>query len=336
MVTRWGILGPGRIARSFAQDLRLVPDAELAAVGSRSQARAEAFAREQGFAAAYGSYDELLADDSVDAVYVASPHALHVEHVTAALEAGKHVLCEKPLTLRAADAEELFALARRTGRLLMEAMWTGCHPVVLAVQRRLRDGEFGRPHHLHAELGFVVDTKPEDRLLDPALGAGALLDMGIYPLTFAHLMLGEAQELTATAVLSDTGIDLDVAMAGRYPGGAVATMVASMTSWSSRRAEIATDLGRLELEDFHHPTHATFTATGVGGTNDATDRLDPPRIEGDGPVVGRGYGNEAMEFQRCLAEGLLESPLVTHDQTLTIMRQMDDLRAKVGLRYRGD
>jgi predicted dehydrogenase len=336
MITRWGVLGPGRIARSFAEDLRLVPDAELTAVGSRSQARAAAFAQEHGFAAAYGSYEELLADESVDAVYVASPHALHVEHVTAALESGKHVLCEKPLTLRAADAEQLFALARRRERLLMEAMWTACHPVVRAVEHALREGAFGTARHLHAELGFVVDTSADDRLLDPELGAGALLDMGIYPLTFAHLLLGEAEELTATAVLSDTGIDLDIAIAGRYAGGTVATMVASITSWSSRRAEIATDRGRLVLEDFHHPTHATFTATAVGGTNDATERLEPLRIEGDEPVIGRGYGNEAVEFQRCLTEGLLESPLVPHAHTLTIMRQMDDLRAQVGLRYSGD
>jgi len=140
MATRWGILGPGRIAHSFSQDLRLVPDAELTAVGSRSHARAEAFAQEHGFAAAYGSYEELLADESVDAVYVASPHALHVEHVTAALEAGKHVLCEKPVTLRAADAEELFALAVRSERLMMEAMWTACHPVVRAVVHDLGAG----------------------------------------------------------------------------------------------------------------------------------------------------------------------------------------------------
>jgi predicted dehydrogenase len=305
-----------------------VPDAELAAVGSRSQARATAFARELGFAAAYGSYDELLADESVDAVYVASPHALHAEHVTAALEAGKHVLCEKPITLRAADAEELFALALSRERLLMEAMWTACHPVVRAVQHGLREGAFGTPRQLHAEIGFVVDTKPEDRLLDAALGAGALLDMGIYPLTFAHLLLGEAEELTASAVLSDTGIDMDIAIAGRYPGGAVATLVASMTSWSSVRAEIATDLGRLVLEDFYHPTHATYTPTAGGST--------PLRIDGREPVIGGGYAHEAIEFQRCLAEGLLESPLVPHAQTLMIMRQMDDLRAQVGVRYPGD
>jgi predicted dehydrogenase len=336
MTTRWGVLGPGRIARSFSHDLRLVPDAELGAVGSRSQARAAAFAQEFGFAAAYGSYEELLGDESVDAVYVASPHALHVEHVTSALEAGKHVLCEKPITLRASDAQELFALALRSERLLMEAMWTACHPVVQAVQHGLREHTFGTPHHLHAELGFVVDTEPDDRLLDPELGAGALLDMGIYPLTFAHLLLGEAEELAATAVLSETGIDLDIAIAGRYAGGAVATMVASMTSWSSRRAEIATDRGRLVLEDFHHPTHATYTPTATGDSNDSTDRGKPLRIEGREPVIGRGYAHEAIEFQRCLGEGLLESPIVPHAQTLTIMRQMDDVRRQVGVRYPGD
>ena len=335
MSTRWGVLGPGRIARSFAQDLGLVPGAELTAVGSRSHARAAAFAQEHGFAAAYGSYEELLADESVDAVYVASPHALHVEHVTAALEAGKHVLCEKPITLRAADAEELFALAL-PGAAADGGDVDRCHPVVRAVAHDLGAGAFGTPRHLHAELGFVVDAKPDDRLLDPALGAGSLLDMGIYPLTFAHLLLGEAEELTATAVLSDTGIDLDLAIAGRYPGGAVATMVASMTSWSSRRAEIATDLGRLVLEDFHHPTHATYTATASGGTNDVTEPGRPMSIDGREPVIGRGYGNEAVEFQRCLAEGLLESPLVPHAQTMTILRQMDDLRAQVGVRYAGE
>jgi predicted dehydrogenase len=336
MTTRWGVLGPGRIAGSFSRDLGLVQDAVLAAVGSRSHARATAFARELGFAAAYGSYEELLADHSIDAVYVASPHALHVEHVTAALEAGKHVLCEKPITLRASDAEELFGLAQRSERLLMEAMWTACHPVVLAVQHGLHEHAFGTPRHLHAELGFVVDTRPEDRLLDPELGAGALLDMGIYPLTFAHLLLGQAEELTATAVLSETGIDLDIAIAGRYAGGAVATMVASMTSWSSRRAEIATDRGRLALEDFHHPTHAIYTPTATGGSNDFTEHGRPLRIDGREPVVGRGYAHEAIEFQRCLAEGLLDSPLVPQARTLTIMRQMDRLRAQVGVRYAGD
>jgi predicted dehydrogenase len=335
-VTHWGILGPGRIAHAFADDLRLVPHAELAAVGSRSAARAADFAREHGAARAHGSYAELLADPEVDAVYVASPHGVHVEHVSAALEAGKHVLCEKPLTLRAGDAEPLFALALRERRLLMEAMWSACHPVLRAVQRGLGAGAFGTPRQFHAELGFVVAAPPTDRLLDVTLGAGALLDMGIYPLTVAHLLLGEAEELTATAVLAESGIDMDIAVAGRYPGGTVATMSASMSSWSSRRAEIATDRGRVVLEDFHHPTSATFTPTVPGGSNDATDRGRPVSIDGFDQVIGRGYGNEVVEFQRCLTEGLLESALVPHAQTLTILRQMDELRAQVGVRYAGD
>ena len=336
MTTRWAILGPGRIAQSFAKDLSLVPDAELAAVGSRSQERAAAFAEEYGAATAYGSYEELLADDSVDAVYVASPHALHVEHVTAALEAGKHVLCEKPITLRASDAEALFALARSRDRLLMEAMWTACHPVVLAIAHQLRAGTFGTPRLLHAEMGFVVDLPPEDRLLDPELGAGALLDMGIYPLTVAHLFFGEAEQLTATAHLSDSGIDLDIAIAGRYPGGALATMTASMTSHSAHRAELGTDRGRMVIDEFFHPEAGVFTPVLEGSTNDLIEHGEPVRVEGGEPVLGRGMAHEAIEFQRCLAEGLLESPLVPHAQTLTIMRQMDDLRAQVGVRYPGD
>jgi predicted dehydrogenase len=336
VTTRWGILGPGRIAGSFAADLRLVPGAELAAVASRSLPRATSFARELGFAAAYGSYEELLADESIDAVYVATPHALHVEQVTAALEAGKHVLCEKPITLRASDAERLFALALGKQLLLMEAMWTACHPVVIAVRRALRENRLGVPRHLHAEIGFVVDRPPDDRLLDPELGAGALLDMGIYPLTVAHLFLGEAEELTATANLSDSGFDLDIAITGRYPGGALATMTASMTSWSANRAELATDGGRLVLEEFFHPRAATYTPVATGSDNDVTEHGTPLRIEGREPILGRGMGHEAVELQRCLAEGLLESPLVPHAQTLTIMRQMDDLRAQVGVRYSGD
>src|SRR5262249_11710410 len=145
-----------------------------------------------------------------------------------------------------------------------------------------------------------------------------------------------AEELTATAVLSETGADMDIAIAGRYPGGAVATLHASMTSWSSRRGEVATDRGRLLLEDFHHPASGVFTPTAGGGTNQDVDRGASVRIDGDEPVIGRGYAHEVLEFQRCLAEGLLDSPLVPRAQTLTIMRQMDQLREQVGVRYPGD
>ena len=323
----WGILATGKIAQSFAADLALTPGARLAAVGSRRPESARAFADRHGAAAAYGSYDELVADPAVDVVYVASPHALHLEHARLAFAAGKHVLCEKPLTLNVAEAEEMVALAAAHDRFLMEAMWTACHPVVRRLVEHVRAGAFGTPRHVHAELGFRVDAGPEDRMLDPALGAGALLDMGIYPLTFAHLLLGPAQELRATADLSAGGIDLDVALTGRYAGGALATMTASMTSWSSRAAVIATDLGRIAVPQFHHPPYAVFTP-GDGGPE--------VRVEGAEPVIGGGYAHEILEVGRCLRAGLRESPLVPHEQTLTLLRQMDDVRAQVGVTYAAD
>jgi len=275
----------------------------------------------------------LLADPAVEAVYVALPNSLHHRWSIAALEAGKHVLSEKPVTLDAADAEEMVRLARAHDRFLMEAMWTACHPTVRTLRERLRTGELGTPRHLHAELGFLVQAPPEDRMLNPALGASALLDMGIYPLTFAHLVLGEAEALHATGDLSERGIDLDVAITGRYPGGALATMTASMTSWSSRRASIATDRGRIDLDASHHPTRAQFTPYVQAEGNWVFVPGEPVDIEPEEPVVGQGYAHEIVEVGRCLALGLRESPLVPHDQTLAILRQMDDLRAQVGVRF---
>ncbi len=335
----WGILATGKIAHTFAQDLRLVPGARLAAVGSRRLESARAFVEEYGEQpdppTAYGSYEELVADPAVDVVYVATPHAFHLDNARLCFEAGKHVLCEKPLTLDAAAAEEMVRLAGEHDRFLMEGMWTACHPVVRELRKRLLAGDFGTPRHLHAELGFRVDAGPDDRMLDPALGASALLDMGVYPLAFAHLMLGPAERLLASADLSDRGIDLDIAITGRYPGGALATLTASMTSWSSRAAAIGTDRGRLDLDDFHHPVRAVFTPYGVGGTNDEVDRGTVVEVVGTEPVIGRGYGNEIAEVGRCLRAGLRESPLVPHEQTLTLLRQMDDLRAQVGVGFGG-
>ncbi|CAN5380630.1 Gfo/Idh/MocA family oxidoreductase [soil metagenome] len=328
---RWGILATGKIARSFATDLALVEDARLVAVGSRTSGSAEAFTEEYG-GRPHGSYEELVADPEVDVVYIASPHALHLEHVGLALAAGKHVLCEKPVTVTVAQAEEMFALARQHDRFLMEAMWTACHPLVRAVTDGVRSGRFGRPRQLHAELGFRVDADPSDRMLDPTLGASALLDMGIYPLTLAHLLLGEAVSLQAGADLSEQGIDLDIAIVGTYPDGALATMVASMTSWSTRAASLATDLGRIELTDFHHPTSATFTPyVGEGRQVGPGEPVD--LSIGVEPVIGKGYAHEIIEVGRCLRAGLRESPLVPHAQTLTLMRQMEQLLAQVGVSF---
>ena len=324
--TRWGILATGRISRSFARNLHEVPGAVIAAVGSRSLEGAEAFARELGDDAtrAHPSYDALVADPDVDVVYVGSPHAVHLEHARLAFAHGKPVLCEKPLTLNRADGEALFEAA---GDLFcMEAMWMACHPLIRDVRERLVAGEFGTPRQIHADLGFVVEADASARMWDPALGAGALLDMGIYPLTFARIMLGSFSDVAATGVLSESGIDLDVAVAARHEGGAVSALTASMTSTSPRDASIATDEGLLELPDFHHPPYAVWTPTDG----------EPRRLESPAPVLGTGLGNEAAHVQECLRLGLTESPLVPRAQTLELLGVMDAVRRQLGVRYPGE
>jgi predicted dehydrogenase len=333
---RWGILATGKIAHSFAADLALLPDARLEAVGARRTESAEAFAAEfapadGAPARAHGSYEALAADPDVDVVYVASPHGLHLEHVRMLLEAGKPVLCEKAFTLNAAEAEELVALARERDLFLMEAMWMACHPLVRLLRERTLAGDFGQPRQLVADLGWVVDKPPTDRMFAPELGGGALLDMGIYPLTLAHLFLGEPAELTALAHQADTGIDLNLVLAARYAGGAVAAMTTTMTANSPRTATIATDTGRLDFPSpFHHPPHVTWTPY------DGTTPLAPQRIEAPEPLIGEGYGNEAAEVMRCLRAGEKESPLVPLEQTLLLMRQMDAVRAQLGIVYPGE
>jgi len=186
---RWGILATGKIAHAFVQDLAALEDCEAVAVGSRRQESADAFAEAYGITAAYGDYRALVEDPSVDVVYVASPHSLHREHVELAFAAGKAVLCEKPLTLNAGESELLVAQAREKRLFFMEAMWTRCIPMIRRLQQLAAAGALGELRQVRADLGFLVDKPPTDRMLDPALGAGALLDMGIYPLTFASLFL---------------------------------------------------------------------------------------------------------------------------------------------------
>ncbi len=318
-------MATGKIARAFVEELRLLPEAEVVAVGARSLDSATAFSQNYGVPRAHGSYQELVDDPAVDVVYIATPHALHRDHVLMAFEAGKPVLCEKSLTLNAAQAEELVAESHRRRLFLMEAMWMRCNPLVRRLQQLVGTGELGTVQQVRADLGFVVDKPPSDRLLDPALGGGALLDMGIYPLTFAHLFLGEPTTVAATAGLAPTGIDLNVAVSLGYDGGAVASVTSSMTSWSPRTASVATERGRIDVPaPFHHPARAIWT--GEGGE----------AVEITEPVLGTGLANEAREVVRCLRNGEIESPLVPHEVSLSTMRLMDRIRAQVGVEYAAD
>jgi predicted dehydrogenase len=330
---RWGILATGKIATAFARDLALLDECEIAAVGARRQESADAFAAEHGAARAHGDYRSLVEDPDVDVVYVATPHALHREHVELAFEAGKPVLCEKAFTLTAADAAHLVALSREKGLFLMEAMWMRCNPLIRRLQQLVASGVLGEVRQVRADLGFVVDKPATDRTLDPALGGGALLDMGIYPLTFAHLFLGGPSQVAATAGLSEAGADLDLALSLGYDSGAVASLTTTMTAWSPRDASIATDRGRIDLPaPFHHPTTVTWTP------QDADPDLGLPaeRQELHEDLIGTGLAHEALEVVRCLRTGEVESPLVPLDETVELLALMDRIRGQIGVRYPAD
>jgi predicted dehydrogenase len=321
---RWGVIATGKIAHSVAADLAITPGAKLAAVGSRTQASAENFAKQYGFARAYASYEQVASDPDVDVVYVATPHAMHVENVGTCFAYGKPVLCEKALTLNAVDAVALVDEARRRGVFFMEAMWMRCNPTILAVRDLVATGAIGNVTSVSADFGFVPDVPPGHRLLDPSLGASALLDIGIYPLTFASMFAGEPTTIVSTGTLSDRGIDLACASALSYADGATATVSCTLQAVTPSRASVSGTLGNVELpRRFHCPSQYSVS-TDEGETTYEFD------------VLGNGYVHEIEEVQRCLREGLTESPLVPLDDTVALMRQMDQIRGQIGSRLPGD
>lgn len=319
MTTRWGFVGPGRIADTVARDLALVDGAVALAVGSRSKPRAQAFADEHGFERAYGSYDELFADPDVDVVYVATPHGQHHAVVRAALEAGKPVLVEKAFTVSLAAARDLVALARERELFCMEAMWTRFLPLVTRLRALVDEGAIGDVRSLRADLGFVRDFDPADRLWDPAQGGGALLDLGVYPVSFAQMLLGDPSSVAVTGALGPGDVDTGAGLLLGFPGGEVAQLLCSMTSAVEGSAQLVGTTGRIDVGPrFHHPE------TLVVHREDA----DPEVVEV--PAVGRGYAHQLMAVQGALAAGETESPLMPLDDTLSVMAVLDHALEALG------
>ncbi|MFG2037660.1 Gfo/Idh/MocA family protein [Dactylosporangium sp. NPDC048998] len=318
---RWGILSTGSIAATFAEDLRLLPDAELAAVGSRSAESAERFAAAHGAARAHGSWRALVEDPDVDAIYIATPHSAHYEAAMLALRAGKATLCEKPFTLAVSEAEEMVETARAGGVFLMEAMWMRCIPAIRRMVELIRDGAIGDPVSVHADFGMQGPFPETSRLRDRRLGGGALYDVGIYPVTFAHLFLGAPSTVRAWARMSAGGVDENTGMLFGYDGGAVAALTCSLLGDSARRGTITGTLGRIEVRrDFFHPHGFTLWR-------------GEEAEEFDLAYEGRGYQFEAEEVHRCLREGLLESPLVPLSETIDILRLLHEISGIIGLDY---
>lgn len=309
---RWGILGIGKIARKFAADLALLPQAHLVAAASQSQERAESFAVEYGAPLAFGSYQALAACPDVDIVYIATPHATHCEAAMMCLEQGKAVLCEKPLAMNAAQVARMREVSIRRDVFLMEALWTRFMPATLATLDLIRSGEIGQLKAVKADFGFAAPFDPAGRLFNPVLGGGALLDIGIYPAFLALLVLGTPARIRAASAFGTTGVDEDTGMIFEYESGAMAHLHANIRYDTPVEAHIFGDVGQIHLHGRWH--HAKTLTLHRRGRSPETLLFDYP---------GHGYQFEAAEVMKCMDAGWRESPLLPLSFSLELAGILD-------------
>jgi predicted dehydrogenase len=318
--TRWGIIATGWVSNEFAQALKLVPNAERAAVGSRSQSAADAFGEKHGIPRRHASYEALVADPDVDIVYVGTPHPFHSENTLTALEAGKHVLCEKPLAVNAREAAKMIERARKKKLFLMEAMWTRFLPVWVDLKERLDAGQFGKIGFLYSSFGEAMPYEPEGRAYSPHLAGGALLDLGVYPLSLASWLLGNPVTVTSRVKMAETGVDERNAMISTYPDGSLANLSSAIDVTTACETEIAAEKAfiRVERNWFQAESYEVVTPEG-------TEAVSRP--------FEKGFQFEAQHAMDCINAGKTESEVMPLDESLEIMRTMDALRAEWGLRY---
>jgi len=322
MTLRWGILGTGGIARQFTRDL-LLTGHPVAAVGSRTRENAERFAALFEIGVAHPSYEALVADPSVDLVYVATPHPWHYPNATLALNAGKHVLVEKPFTLNAAQARRLVTLAADRGLLVLEAMWTRWLPHMVRLREIVAAGTIGDIRSMSADHTQLLPSDPGHRLNALELGGGALLDLGVYPVSFASELFGPPQSIQAMATFKDTGADAQVATMFGYPGGQIATTYSASTTRGPNVAAVVGTDGRIEIDS------VWYTATGLRVYDGAGTLLQDVRPA----VEGRGMHFQAAEAERLVSEGRIASDVLPPEETVAIMATLDQIREQIGLRY---
>ena len=324
---RWGILGTGGIATDFATDLQALPGHSVAAVLSRNAQRVTRFGERFGVTGRYVDVRHLVEDPAVDAVYVATPHPLHAEGALAAVRAGKHVLVEKPFTMDAAQARAVADAGAAAGVVVLEAMWTRFLPHVLRLRELLAQGAVGKVRTVVADHGQWFSADAAHRLFDPALGGGALLDLGIYPVSWASMVLGTPSSVTAVSDAAFTGVDAQTSVLLQHPGGAHAVLTCTLGSLTPRQAWIAGDQGVIKVDPVFYAATG-FTLTRRDGR---TERFDTAAEVLASP--GKGLRFEAAELARCVAEGLTESPHLPLAETVSIMETMDEIRRQIGLTY---
>ena len=322
---RWGILGTGGIARAFARDLSFLNNHIVAAVGSRNKESAENFAIEFPGCRSHASYEALVSDPDIDAIYVATPHPMHVKHTVLALNAGKPVLCEKPFSINVSEAREMVEASIENNVALLEAMWMRFLPHIYQVRKIVASGILGEIISLSADHGQRLADQGIARLVEPSLAGGALLDLGIYPVSFAHMVLGVPTKIEAAAVMTDKGVDASTSMLFTYATGAQAILSTTMIAQTPCRAVISGVNGWLEIDrTFYNPTSMRVYL------------YDGTVTEYPSTYQGHGLREQAIEFERIIRSGKYESEFLTHKHTLEIMELMDEIRNKIGLKYPGE
>ena len=317
----WGILGPGDIAQAFAKDLSFIEGHTIGAVGSRTISNAQKFASTFG-GTAYGSYEELVADSTIDAIYVATPHPAHHDNVILALNAGKPVLCEKPFAVNAKQAQAMVDTAAKNQVALMEAMWARFLPHYAKVREIVASGVLGPILSIHADHGQRLADRGIARLVEPQLAGGALLDLGIYPISFAHMILGNPTSITSTAVMTKQGVDAQTSMIFTYDTGAQAVLTTTMIGQTPCRAVVAGLHGWLEIDrTFYNPASMRVILN------------DGSVTEYPSAYTGHGLREQAESFKQIVQSGAVESKVLTWKDTVDIMKSMDTVRSQIGLKY---
>lgn len=321
-MTRWGILGPGRIAHKFVQDLRTLPDAQLYAVASSDQQRADAFAQEYDIPHAFGTYEDLLSLPDLDVVYVATPHVKHYENVMMLLNGGIRVLGEKPFAMNGGQVREMVTTARTKGVFLMEALWSRFMPGIQHALQLAQSGAVGKVVSVKADFGFKAPFAPENRLFNKELGGGSLLDIGIYPLFLSYLILGNPTKVKAMASFGATGVDEQCGMVLSYGDGQVALLDSTLQAKTDCVGIIQGETGQIRIHSRFHETTAVTLQPEDGAPITVTfDRQT------------HGYDYEAQHVMDCLAEGRTESPLWSLDDSLNLINLLDAVRAEAGIQY---
>jgi predicted dehydrogenase len=322
---KWGVLGAGGIAKTFVADCKAA-GINMAAVASRSLDKAKQFAADAGIDVAYGSYEQLVADPEIDIVYVATLHPTHAEHAILAINAGKHVLVEKPFTLNAREAQAVAQAAAENSVFVMEAMWTRFLPSMLRIEQIIADGGIGELRALQADHSQYLPYTRAPRLHERELGGGALLDLGVYPVSFANRLFGKPESISARAKLTDQGVDEISSAIFTYATGAEAIVQSNFMALGSNKATVIGSEGRIEIDSvwYEHTSFSHFNSQG-----DLVERYETK-------IAGRGMHFQALEVEQCVAANKLQSDRMSLDESIQIMQVMDEIRAQVGVQYPGE